>query len=132
MRFAELIQGLNEETKENVEAQSRPKKWTLRFSVRDIAGHESYMRQEEQQDLEYISIIKNVLAEDFIKPNYFQLPLLSSQFGLFHNSIKKVYDKLFKGQKLEVYFLLCWSRKVSTIFWVALCRAIMKYLLRFY
>ena len=103
LQFTEMVQGLNEEDKSALaDTSDHPKNWTLRFSLRDIAGHESYLREGEQKNVDFINVVKGVLAEANIKSNNFQVPLLASQFAMFHRAAKKACATLFPGQKCEV------------------------------
>ncbi len=103
LQFTEMVQGLNEEEKGTAaDTADHPKNWTLRFSVRDIAGHEAYLREGEQKNVDFINVVKGALAEAYIKPNNFQVPLLGCQFALFHGAAKKAYVSLFPGKKFEV------------------------------
>lgn len=101
LEFTELVQGLNSEKEPEPEKSPPTKKWTLRFSVRDVQGHESYLREGEHKNVEFINIVKNILSEDLIKPNNFQVPLFATQFNTFHTSLKKAYDRTLKGKSYD-------------------------------
>ena len=42
-----------------------------------------------------------VLTEDFIKRSAFLVPLFNTQYDMFHESIRKTYDKLFRDEGME-------------------------------
>ncbi|MDR3548330.1 MAG: hypothetical protein P4M11_08730 [Candidatus Pacebacteria bacterium] len=100
LEFTELVQGLNNEGNAKVEDKSPPK-WTLRFSVRDVAGHEGYLREGEHKNVDFINVVKDILAEDLVRPNNFQVPMFDSQFSIFHNANKKAMERILKGQNCE-------------------------------
>eukprot|EP01022_Parablepharisma_sp_SALTPOND_P013718 TRINITY_DN1843_c0_g1_i1.p4 TRINITY_DN1843_c0_g1~~TRINITY_DN1843_c0_g1_i1.p4 ORF type:complete len:377 (+),score=32.96 TRINITY_DN1843_c0_g1_i1:2838-3968(+) len=100
LEFTELVQGLYKEERSGPE-KPLAKKWTLRFSVRDVAGHESYLREGEHKNVEFINVVKGILIEDLIRPNNFQVPLFNNQFAMFHHSLKRSYDKTLKSRGYE-------------------------------
>jgi hypothetical protein len=99
LEFTELIQSLN--VAESSAACTTPKKWTLKFNVQDIEGHEGFLREVEHKNVNFITTIKTLLAEDQIKTNNFQVPLFNNQFAVFHKALKDSYDKLLPDKKYD-------------------------------
>lgn len=99
LEFTELIQSLN--VAESPAVRTAPKKWTLKFSVQDIEGHEGFLREAEHKNVNFTTTIKALLAEDQIKANNFQVPLFNNQFAVFHRALKEAYDKTLSGKKYD-------------------------------
>ena len=99
LEFTELIQNLN--VAESPTVRAVPKKWTLKFNVQDIEGHEGFLREAEHKNINFITTVKTILAEDQIKVNNFQVPLFNNQFGVFHKALKEAYDKVLPGKKYD-------------------------------
>ena len=92
LQFTELIQSLNAEEMPKEKEEPRIKKWTMKFNVQDIENHEGFLREVEQKNVEFIETIKQLLLEDGIKANNFQVPLFNNQFAYFHLGLKRAYD----------------------------------------
>jgi len=86
------------ESLQDMVGQAPPKKWTLRFNIRE---RESYLEETGQSNLDFVATVRDLLVEDLIQSNNFQVPLFSRQFTLFHAGIKKAYNKLLKDKHYD-------------------------------
>jgi hypothetical protein len=86
------------ESLQDMMGQPSPKKWTLRFSIKEC---ESHLRESEQSNLDFVATVRDLLVEDLMRSNNFQVPLFSKQFMLFHAGIRRAYSKLLKDKHYD-------------------------------